>query len=35
VRWGNAAMLVLIAVMLGVAWWMSRRTSHLTLAGEG
>ena len=34
VRWGNAAVLVLLLVMLAVAWWLSRTTSPLP-RGEG
>ena len=34
VRWGNGGMLVLIAVMLGAAWWLQRRASPRPL-GEG
>ncbi len=34
VRWGNAAMLVLVALMLGIAWRLRRRASPLPL-GEG
>jgi apolipoprotein N-acyltransferase len=34
VRWGNAAMLVLAALMLGIAWWLQRKPSPLPV-GEG
>lgn len=35
VRWGNTAMLVLIAAMLFAAWWLQRRTFPRPRAGEG
>jgi len=34
VRWGNAGMLGLVAVMLLAAWWGQRRTSPRPLAGD-
>jgi apolipoprotein N-acyltransferase len=35
VRWGNAAMLVLIAAMLFVAWRLNLRSAPSPLKGEG
>lgn len=35
VRWGNLAVLLLIALMLAGAWWIPRKVSPLPEAGEG